>query len=100
MYNVFQIVTKTAAEIFWRHYIVNFTNNVFINSNPYVYDQSKSLIQNASASIVTTRVGSTSKNLKQLWFICNEQRECDSNSYNTGGLGRYKSEGSKAKVTF
>ena len=65
-----------------------------------MYHQSKSLIQNASVSIVTARVWSTSKNLKQLWFICNEQRECDSNSYDTGGLGRYKSEVSKVKVTF
>ena len=48
--------------------------------------------------IVTTRAWSTYKNLKQLWSICNEQRECDSNSYDNGGLGRCESEGSKAKV--
>ena len=44
------------------------------------------------------RARSTSKNLKQLCFICNEQRECDGNSYNIGRLGRCKSEGSKAKI--
>ena len=44
------------------------------------------------------RAGSTFKNLKQLCFICNEQRECDTNSYNNGGLGRCESKGSKAKL--
>ena len=44
------------------------------------------------------RARSISKNLKQLYLICNEQRECDSNSYNIDGLGRCESEGSKAKL--
>ena len=70
----------------------------FIDSNPQTYDQSDNLIQNASNPIVTTQARSTSKNLKQLCFICHEQRECDSNSYNNGGLGRCESEGSKAKL--
>ena len=53
-----------------------------------MYDQSDSLIQNASTSIITTRARRTSKNFKQLCFICNEQQECDSNGYNNDGLGR------------
>ena len=64
MYNVFQVLTKTAVETFWRHFIVNFRNNVIIDSDPYMYDQSDNLIQNVSNLIVTTRAQSTSKNLK------------------------------------
>ena len=64
MYNVFQVLTKTAVETFWRHFIVIFRNNVFIDSDPYMYDQSDNLIQNVSNLIVTTRAQSTSKNLK------------------------------------
>ena len=98
MYNVFQTVTKTAVETFWRNFIVNFRNNVFIDHDPQTYDQNDNLMQNASTQIVTTRARSISKNLRQLCFICNEQQECDSNIYKNGGLGRYESEGSKAKL--
>ena len=49
-----------------------------------MYDQSDNQIQNASTPIVTMRARSTSKNLKQLCSIYNEQRECDNNGYNNG----------------
>ena len=62
-----------------------------------MYDQSDNQIQNASTPIVTMRARSTSKNLKQLCSIYNEQRECDNNGYNNGWLVRSESEGSKAK---
>ena len=72
------------------------------DSGPQKYDQSDNLIQNASTPIATTRARShlkiKSKNLKQSWFIRNEERECDSNSYNNGGLGRCERERSKAKL--
>ena len=63
-----------------------------------MYDQSDNLIQNASTPIVTMQARSASKNLKQLCFIYNEHRECDSNSCNNGGLGRCESEESKVKI--
>ena len=91
------MVTKTAAETFWRNFTWTFRNNVFIDSDPQMYDQSDNLIQNASTPIVTMRARSTSKNLKQLCSIYNEQRECDNNGYNNGWLVRSESEGSKAK---
>ena len=81
-----------------RHFIVYFRNSVFIDSDRYAYDRSDNLTKNASISIVTTRARRKSKNLKQLCFKCNEQRECDINSYNIGVLGRCKSERSKAKL--
>ena len=65
---VFQIVTKTPVETFWRNSLVNFGNNVFIDFDPQMYDQSDSMIQNASTPIVTTGAQSTSKNLKQLFL--------------------------------
>ena len=95
---VFQIITKTAVESFRRIFIVNCRNSVFIDSDLQTYDQSDNLVQNNSSPIVTTRARSTSKNLKQLCFICNEQRECDSNSNNNGVLGRCESEGWNTKL--
>ena len=77
--------------------MVNF-RNIFIDSNPPTYDQSDNLVQNASTAIVTILARSTSKDVKQLCFLCHEQRECDNNSYNSRGLGRCESEGSKAKL--
>ena len=71
---VFQIVTKTPVETFWRNSLVNFGNNVFIDFDPQMYDQSDSMIQNASTPIVTTGAQSTSKNLKQL-FLQEKERK-------------------------
>ena len=59
---------------------------------------SYNLIQNALTPIVTTRARITSKNLKELGFICNEQRQFHINSYSNGGLGPCESEESKAKL--
>ena len=92
------MVTKTAAEIFCRNFIWTFRNNVFIDSDLQMYDQSDNLIQNASTPIVTTWTRSTSKNSKQLCFIYNEQPKCDNDGYNNGWLERSESEGSKAKL--
>ena len=92
------MVTKTAAKTFCRNFIWTFRNNVFIDSDLQMYDQSDNLIQNASTPIVITWTRSTSKNSKQLCFIYNEQPECDNNGYNNGWLERSESEGSKAKL--